>query len=68
MNPIPEPAELHEAECNALGLYGLPAAALEQFAPDRPDPGRWACADTDARAADARRRNPPGEDLDRLEP
>lgn len=26
MNPIPEPAELFEAECNALGLYGLPEA------------------------------------------
>ncbi len=26
MNPIPEPVELLEAECNALGLYGLPEA------------------------------------------
>lgn len=26
MNPIPEPIELQEAECNALGLYGLPEA------------------------------------------
>jgi len=26
MNPIPEPDELREAECNAQGLYGLPEA------------------------------------------
>lgn len=26
MNIIPEPVELLEAECNALGLYGLPEA------------------------------------------
>ena len=26
MNTIPEPAELFEAECNALGFYGLPEA------------------------------------------
>jgi hypothetical protein len=32
MNPIPEPAELLESECNAQGLYGLPPGA---FAPSR---------------------------------
>ncbi len=30
MNPIPEPPELLEAECNAQGPYGLPP---EAFAP-----------------------------------
>jgi len=28
MNPIPEPDELLESECNALGLYGLPEPLL----------------------------------------
>jgi hypothetical protein len=28
MNPIPEPTELLESECNAQGLYGLPKAEL----------------------------------------
>ncbi len=28
MNPIPEPDELLESECNAQGLYGLPEAAF----------------------------------------
>ncbi len=30
MNPIPEPDELLESECNAQGLYGLPAGAFAQ--------------------------------------
>lgn len=32
MNPIPEPDELREAECNAQGLYGLPAEAFASAA------------------------------------
>jgi hypothetical protein len=28
MNPIPEPEELLESECNAQGLYGLPPEAF----------------------------------------
>jgi len=34
MNPIPEPPELLEAECNAQGPYGLPP---EAFAPQTGD-------------------------------
>lgn len=30
MNPIPEPDELLEAECNAQGLYGLPEPLLAE--------------------------------------
>lgn len=30
MNPIPEPDELLEAECNAHGLYGLPEPLLAE--------------------------------------
>lgn len=63
MNPIPEPAELHEAECNALGLYGLPAAALEHLAADRSGPAQSASADVDAQAA-VQRRDPPHDDID----
>ncbi len=32
MNPIPEPTELFESECNAQGLYGLPEAAFRRAA------------------------------------
>lgn len=48
MNPIPEPDELREAECNAQGLYGLPeafagtgdvAAADGERAPMQASPG-----------------------------
>ncbi len=35
MNPLLEPAELHESECNAHGLYALPEAAFRRVvAPD----------------------------------
>ena len=37
MNPIPEPDELLESECNAQGLYGLPAGAFVRDC--RTDPG-----------------------------
>ena len=38
MNPIPEPNELLEAECNAQGLYGLPPDAFaHRAARTRPD-------------------------------
>lgn len=30
MNPLPEPDELLEAECNALGFYGLPEPLVLQ--------------------------------------
>jgi hypothetical protein len=32
MNPIPEPDELLESECNAQGLYGLPEGAFTREA------------------------------------
>jgi len=56
MNPIPEPAELFEAECNALGLYGLPEAmppAMGAYTP--PDRER-----DDRGAPDAAGRDPAG--------
>jgi len=39
MNPIPEPDELLESECNAQGLYGLPpeAFARKSIAGQPPD-------------------------------
>ncbi len=38
MNPIPEPTELLESECNAQGLYGLPGAEFAR------QPGRGLAA------------------------
>ena len=40
MNPIPEPDELLESECNAQGLYGLPAGAFAQRRETAPAPAR----------------------------
>ena len=55
MNPLQEPDELLEAECNAQGLYGLPEPLPIQQAP---------AAASGERCCDARRALPDAPDGD----